>query len=168
MLNDSTSVIHVPEQIVHTHFILRFLSLFDYKQQQFKSTWLSNVTIHCNNSWLNIYSLYHPQQQLYTRNLLTLSSTLTVAGKLFFILTFPSTVAAINFLFTELVYCSSYHPLSSYCYSLTLSYIIAAIGYLLNVSSTVAAIGYLTYHPLQQLLAIYSLYHPLQQKLAIH
>lgn len=24
MLNDSTSVIHVPEQIVHTHFILRF------------------------------------------------------------------------------------------------------------------------------------------------
>lgn len=32
MLNDSTSVIHVPEQIVHTHFILRFLSLFDYKQ----------------------------------------------------------------------------------------------------------------------------------------
>lgn len=32
MLNDSTSVIHVPEQIVHTHFILPVLSLFDYKQ----------------------------------------------------------------------------------------------------------------------------------------
>lgn len=32
MLNDSTSVINVPEQIVHTHFILPFLSLFDYKQ----------------------------------------------------------------------------------------------------------------------------------------
>lgn len=27
MLNDSTSVINVPEQIVHTHFILPVLSL---------------------------------------------------------------------------------------------------------------------------------------------